>query len=341
MLSQRHNIVLSSIVEHYISSVEPIGSKFLSYKLNLGLSPATIRNVMAELEEVGLITHPHTSAGRLPTTAGYKYYVNELMKKKRLSRKERELIYSSLAENIDDPESFLATTSRLLANITNQLSFLTLTILEDSSFEKLDVIQLSSNRIMVVIFVNSGILKSLYIELNDSINPNELQTASKILNERLHGMKLNEIRQSFRTIIQDVPVDKNSILKVFLKRYQDLFSSDNLMNLIVKGTKNLLLQPEFKDNPNLSEVLDYIEEKQKFKDLVETNIQSNNKSVIFIGDDIPIPPMKECSVVMSQFKFGTEIGQIGIIGPQRMNYSNILAFVEYTASVISDLIKNN
>lgn len=340
-LTEREKIVLSSIIINFIKTVEPVGSKTLSYKLDLGISPATIRNIMASLEEKGLITQPHTSAGRIPTSKGYKMYITNLMKRKRLSREERELIYHTLKENSKDFDSFLEAASKLLANITHQLSFLTIPVLKSSTLEKLDVIIVSNNRLLVVVYVTSGILKTLYITFQDHFDLASLDKVVSILNERLHGLKLNEIRDKFQLLIKDIPVDKYSALKVILKNYKELFDPNYNHELIYRGTNNLLLQPEFQNNPKVADVLQLIEEKEKFL-TVFTSVKSINKRIhIAIGEEIPLTPLRDCSIITTNFNFGEEAGKIGIIGPQRMDYGHVIAFLEYTANAITDIINSN
>jgi heat-inducible transcriptional repressor len=341
ILSEREKIVLSSIIMQFVQTAEPVGSKSLAYSLDLGLSPATIRNVMAGLEEKGLITHPHTSAGRVPTTQGYKIYIQNLMRRKKLSREEKELIYHTLRENVTDFDSFLETTSKLLANITHQLSFLTIPVLESSSLEKLDVVPINQSRIMIAVYVTSGIIKSIYIQLQEEFDFSNLDKVVAILNERLHGLKLSEIRKKFQLLIQDIPVNEYGILKVIVKNYKTVFDENFSHEFVFKGTKNLLLQPEFMNNPKAADVLNIIEEREQFLKIF-TSVQHVTRNIkIAIGEDIPVSPMQDCSIIISDFHFGEESGKIGVVGPTRMDYRHVFAFLDFTAKVISELIKSN
>lgn len=341
MLNQREKVVLASIITQFIKTAEPVGSKTLSFQLNLGLSPATIRNIMAQLEEQGYITQPHTSAGRVPTSLGYREYVSHLMKRKRLSREEKELIYHSLKMGVTDFNSFLETASMLLANITHQLSFLTIPVLENSVLKKLDADLVGNNRLMIVIYVDSGILHSVYLEINDEVKYRDIDRVISALNERLQGMKLTDIMEKFRLLIQDMPVHDEPVLRVILKNYQTVFNPVRFHDLIVKGTSHLVVQPEFQNNPRLADLLRIIEKKEPFLQLFYKEPLAGTKSGVAIGEEIPVEELQDCAIITSEFSFGKESGKIGILGPKRMNYEQAFSLIEFTAKVISDITFSN
>ena len=217
-LNDREKNILRFIIQQFILTANPVGSRNITKKYDIGFSAATVRNIMSDLEDSGFINHPHTSAGRIPTDKGYRFYVDSLMAVPKLRGSEIGLINKSLETNTFDTEDLLKITSSLLSSITHQIACVTYPKLESGIFEKIQIVQLTSTRILVVISIKSGLVKTLTLEMNSDIKMSQIDSVQQILNERLNGLNLKEIRSTFRERFQDIDVDEDQrpIIRVFV-----------------------------------------------------------------------------------------------------------------------------
>ena len=197
-LNQREKTILRSIVQQFILTATPVGSRNITKKYDIGYSPATVRNIMSDLEDSGFINHPHTSAGRVPTDKGYRYYVDSLMDIEKLNLKERGLIDNSISSIMDEADELVKVTSRLLSSITKQIACVTYPNLESGVLEKIQIISLTSIKILVVISIKSGLVKTITMELDSEIKESQRESVQLLLNEKLAGLNLAEIRNTFK-----------------------------------------------------------------------------------------------------------------------------------------------
>ena len=337
----REKIVLETIIHHFVETAEPVGSKLLSQLSVLNLSSASIRTIMANLEKNGLIRQPHISAGRIPTTLGYRVYVDALMHKAQLSRVEKDLIFRSLKTEGLRLENILEISARLLANISHQLTILVSPGLNDSIFEKIEIIPLSGRRVILVMSIQTGFIKTINLEIQENVNERDLRELTSILNERLSGLTISMIQNRFKEILNGVPVDKYGIIKLFLRERETLFHFDQDQELLYNGTSHLFEQPEFKNAEKIATILSLIENKNPIVKLIDDTTSSTTITSVSIGEEIPILSMQECSIVTSKYLMGNLNGSISVIGPMRMNYPKLMAIVEYTAKAITDLYRFN
>ena len=341
-LNQREKAILRSIIQQFILTATPVGSRNITRKYDIGFSPATVRNIMSDLEESGYINHPHTSAGRVPTDKGYRYYVDSLMDIEILKPKEKDLIDQSLTVGLEETDELVKVTSRLLSSITKQIACVTYPNLESGVLEKIQIISLTSTRILVVISIKSGLVKTITMELESEIKETQIDSVKSLLNERLAGLKLSEIRSSFKERFLDVEENQKPIIRLFIDSAEKLFKDDTTSErLVVTGAKNIIQQPEFEKPENFQGIIELIEDKDVIIHIMEKSSEANKEEVfISIGSENIEKKLKEYSFVSKEYNFGQIKGTLGIIGPKRMEYSKIVAIVDYLSTVLTEQFKS-
>jgi len=341
-LNQREKAILRSVVQQFILTATPVGSRNITKKYDIGFSPATVRNIMSDLEDSGYINHPHTSAGRVPTDKGYRYYVDSLMDVNKLSVKEKNLIDSSFHIALDETDELVKVTSKLLSSITKQIACVTYPNLESGILQKIQIISLTSTRILVVISIKSGLVKTITMELDSKIKETQIESVQTLLNERLAGLSLHVIRSTFKERFLDVEENQRPIIRLFVDSVEKLFKDDiTSERLIVTGAKNIIQQPEFENPENFQSIIELIEDKDVIIHIMEKSSEAKREEVyISIGSENLEKKLKEYSFVSKEYNFGQIKGTLGIIGPKRMEYSRIIAIVDYLANVISEHIKS-
>jgi heat-inducible transcriptional repressor len=339
-LNDREKSILRSIVHQFILTAAPVGSRNIVKKFDLGFSPATVRNIMSDLEESGYINHPHTSAGRIPTDKGYRFYVDSLMDIQMPDHSELELINRSLEFNKNETDEILNLTSNLLSRITRQIACVTYPRLDSGILEKLQLVTLSSTRILVVISIRSGLVKTLTLELSSEIKPSQIENVQRILNERLTGLTFNEIRSSLSDRFKDVIDDHKSIIRLFVDSVDKIFK-DTKQNerVVITGAKNAIKQPEFEDPERFQGIIELIEDKDIIIHILERSGEMLSDQVfISIGSENEDQKLNEYSFISKEYNLGDTSGTLGIIGPKRMEYPRVVAIVDYVAKMLSELL---
>ncbi|MBT8380532.1 MAG: heat-inducible transcriptional repressor HrcA [Ignavibacteria bacterium] len=341
-LNEREKTILRSVVQQFILTATPVGSRNVAKKYDIGVSPATVRNIMADLEDSGYINHPHTSAGRIPTDKGYRYYVDSLMNIERIPSKEKGLIEQSFNVEIDETDDLIKLTSKLLSSITKQLACVTYPNIESGILEKIQIVSLTSNRILIVISIQSGLVKTITMELSTEIKDTQVLSVQSILNERLSGLTLANIRSTFKERFKDVVDDQKPIIRLFVESVDRLFKDDvKTERIILTGAKNVISQPEFGSPENFQSIIELIEDKDVIIHIMEKSSTANKDEVfISIGSEHEQKKLNEYSFVSKEYQIGESYGTLGIIGPKRMAYSKIVAIVDYVAKVLSESIKS-
>ncbi len=341
-LNDREKSILRSIVHQFILTAAPVGSRNIVKKFDLGFSPATVRNIMSNLEESGYINHPHTSAGRIPTDKGYRFYVDSLMDIKSPDEAEREIINSSLEIDKKEPDEILNLTTGLLSRITKQIACVTYPRLDSGILEKLQLVSLSSTRILVVISIKSGLVKTITLELNSEIKPSLIEDVQNLLNERLAGLTFSQIRLTFGERFRDVIDDHKAIIRLFVdsvdKIFKDFKQNDRLL---ITGAKNVIKQPEFEDPERFQSIIELIEDKDIIIHILEKSGEMVSDQVfISIGSENEDQKLKDYSFISKEYSLGETSGTLGIIGPKRMEYPRVVAIVDYVAKMLSELLTN-
>ncbi len=339
-LTSRERLVLESIIKKYISTAAPVASSQVANFGYLRLSPATIRNIMASLEEKGYIYQPHTSAGRVPTTRGYRFYVDRLMKRGRLTVAERDTIRETLQRMPGDWEVMLREATRILAYLSRQLGVIVSPHLEEGIFHRLDIVRLSSERILLILSIKSGLVKTIMLELRSSVSDRQLRMVERILNERLQGLKLEQIRRDFAAIVRNVPREHSQMIHLLIRNATRLFDFRQVGDVFVSGTQHILKQPEFLDPHKITTVVEAVEDRNVLLRVLDRHARNENM-VVKIGEEIGEARMSDCSLIAARYRIGEVAGTLGIIGPTRMNYSHLISLVDYTARILSDIMGQN
>jgi heat-inducible transcriptional repressor len=322
-------------VYNFIQTAVPVGSRYISKRDDIGLSPATIRNVMSDLEDLGYIGHPHTSAGRIPTDKGYRFYVNELMDIERLNEADRTVITKQLRGTIET-DDVLNIASKILGTISNQLGVVSAPSITTGIFEKLELIQVSSTRLLVIISVRTGIVKTIMMEIRSEIAKSKLEQLAKLLNENLSGLTLKEIRDTFRDRVREYRNEESGLIRLFIDSVDKLFSENKKEKIHIGGTKNILSQPEFEDTRHFKSIIELMENQDIIIHVLE-NREGNLK--VTIGKENNSDDLKDFSLVSANYSAGDLSGSIGILGPKRMNYSKMIPLVDFVATTISAMLQ--
>lgn len=337
-LSKREQKVLRHIVQRFIETAGPVGSRSLVKQYGLDLSAASVRNTMSDLEDMGYLGHPYTSAGRVPTELGYRTFVDDLMERPELSPMERQMLKIQLAQLVSDTDEMLRESSQLLGQLTNLLGLALSPRLSTGVLERLDIVPLPSSRLMVVLSVRGGLVKTIMLEFESELKRSALDRVVSILNERLAGLTLQEIRETHEERVRDID-DQTGIVRLILDESALIFSEPTEGRLQHGGTQNLLTQPEFQEPDDLRHLLELIEDEDfvvhLLEDLVDTGPDEEGQTVVSIGSENSSEEVKQYSIVLSPYTLGDSMGTLGVIGPTRMDYARVVALVENMASVLN------
>ncbi|HKB87231.1 MAG TPA: heat-inducible transcriptional repressor HrcA [Ignavibacteriaceae bacterium] len=342
-LSDREKLILRSIIQQFILTASPVGSRNITKKYDIGFSPATVRNIMSDLEEFGFIDHPHTSAGRIPTDKGYRFYVDSLMEIQKIKNSEKGIINKEFKIEQIETDEILRLTTAILSNITKQLACVTYPRLDSGIMSKLQIVSLSSSRILIVISIKGGLVKTITMEINSVIEPAQIESVQSLLNERLCGLTFREIRSSFSERFRDVEEGQRPVIRLFVdsvdKIFKDINSKDNVY---LTGASNIIKQPEFEDPEKFPGIVELIENKDIIIHILDKGTDSASDQVfISIGSENQDRKLEEYSFVSKEYTIGSTSGTLGIIGPKRMEYSKVVAIVDYMAKMLSEILKND
>ena len=322
-LDERKTKILDAIIRNYLATGEPVGSRTISKYSDLNLSSATIRNEMSDLEELGYIIQPHTSAGRIPSDKGYRFYVDHLMQEK-----EREVseMKEFVIEKTEKMEQVLRQVAKLLANNTN---YATLVSAPSYNKNKIKFIQLSAvdeNQLLAVIVMNNNIVKNQMIELTESLDNETLLKLNILLNTSLNGLALTEINLATIARLKEQAGIHSSIVSDVLDALAQTFSEEEDLKIYTSGATNILKYPELTASESAAKLLSAFEEKEELVSLVTESLSDEETGIqVYIGNEAPIQTMKDCSVVTATYDLGEGVkGTIGIVGPKRMDYENVM-----------------
>ncbi len=344
-LSEREQQILRLVVKSFVSTAGPIGSRSLARQHpQVGLSPASIRNTMSDLEEMGYLDQPHTSAGRVPTERGYRAFVNALMERPEVPAAERSLLQAQLARLMGDTEELFRESSRILGRLTSLLGVILSPKLSSGILDRLDVVPLSSSRLMFVLSVRGGLVKTIVLEFDADLKRKDFERVVAILNERLAGLTLDEIRRTYDERVKDIDDDATGIVRLVLDESALLFSEPAEGRVRYGSARDILAQPEFQEPANLRRLIELMEDEDALVRLLETLPEDDaaprrapGAASVSIGSEHGAPAKHESrySIVTSRYRLGDAVGTVGVIGPTRMDYPRVMALVESTAALLS------
>ena len=324
MLNERKLKILQAIIQDYIETAAPVGSRTLSKRYNFGISPATIRNEMADLEELGFIIQPHTSAGRVPSDKGYRLYVDQFMSIKKIKAIEQDCFVLDLLREIGEIEYILRYSTKILSQLTNYTAIALAPQVKESKLKHVQLIPVDYNHIVMIIITDSGIIKRPIVGLNDEINENNIRVISNFLNDRLHGLSIKNIETELtKTLGDELMHFSDLIRKITPEIYQSL-NEVNDIDIFLNGAMNIFNFPEYNDILKARSFLELLEEKELLSNLI-TSFEDEGLS-ISIGSENMYKEVEDCSLVTATYKVGdTILGWLSVIGPTRMDYSTVVS----------------
>ena len=338
-LDERKMKILQAIIRNYLETGEPVGSRTISKYTDLNLSSATIRNEMADLEELGYILQPHTSAGRIPSDKGYRLYVDQMMEEK---EREVEEMKEFLLEKEDKMEHLLKQVAKVLAQNTN---YATMISAPQTQRNKLKFIQLSrvdARKLLAVIVTEGNMIKNSILQVEEELSDETLLKLNILLNTHLNGLSISEINLGMITAMKQQAGIHSSIVGNVIDAVAEAIKAEEDLEIYTSGTNNIFKYPELADNQKASELINTFEEKQMLNSLVEETLADENNTGIqvYIGNETPVQTMKDCSVVTATYELGEGMkGTIGIIGPKRMDYDKVVGTLKTLMHQLDDLYK--
>ena len=337
-LSERKLKILQAIISDYVRSAEPVGSRTLSKKYELGISPATIRNEMADLEEMGYLTHPHTSAGRVPSDKAYRLYVNALMEKKELTKEEKQVIAQKLKSNVHEFEKTIEHAASILSEITNLTSF-ALTPTQDNDVLKfINLLPVDEKTVVLMIVAESGKISNTALRLKVPYTEENLQILAKAMTYNYKGKTISEVLtnniiENFETDIKAMSGLAADVMPNFMKTLEDMLN----VNLYMEGLTNIFDIPEYN---NLDKAKSFLEMLSQKEDFMKKLIARENGMIVTIGEENQEDVMQDCSLITATYHVdGKMVGKIGVIGPTRMRYGEVTSIIEYLTDNLNHVFK--
>jgi len=347
-LDDRKIKILKAVIQNYLETGEPVGSRTISKDADLNLSSATIRNEMADLEELGYIIQPHTSAGRIPSDKGYRLYVDNMMleKEMQLLKREKEVseLKSFLTDKVERVEELLQNVAKALANDTNYATMISLPQSHKVKLKFIQLSQLEPNKILTVIVLDGNLVKNKVINISEDISQEMLLKLNLLLNSSLNGLTLEEINLSIISRMQNQAGEYVDLIKMVLDAITDIIGNAEQMHIYTSGATNIFKYPELSDRIKASELICTLEEKELLTNLISDSLDSSlNQGIqVYIGNETPVQTMKDCSVVTATYQFDDGLrGTIGIIGPKRMDYDKVVEALKTVKSQLDTVFKKN
>lgn len=337
-LNDRKLKILQAIVHSYITSAEPVGSRAISKKYQLGVSPATIRNEMADLEELGFLTQPYTSAGRIPSDQAYRLYVDSILEnQKRSIIKEKEEIKKLLAQEIGEVESLLQNSAKILSKITNYTSLAIAPQVRGSKLKHIQLVPVDESKILVVIVTESGLVKNALLRIDNDLTHNHLNKISNFLNTKLKGLFIEDLGTEIEESLIKEMYNFKSTISDIIPFVNEVLDTHKVDTLYADGVTNIFDFPEYSDIDKAKAFLSFIENRDSVLDML-LNTEFKDME-IRIGSENSYEEIKNCSLITATYRFnGKTIGKIGVIGPTRMEYSKVISVVRSLALVLSEII---
>ncbi|WP_158735050.1 heat-inducible transcriptional repressor HrcA [Alteribacillus sp. YIM 98480] len=338
MLTDRQLFILQAIIDNYIQSAEPIGSRSISKSDGMSYSPATIRNEMADLEELGFLEKPHSSSGRIPSEKGYRHYVDHLLLPHRLSKKEIQNVRSLFAEKILEAEQVVKQSATILSDLTSYASIVLGPEVFESKLKHVQIIPLNAQAAVAILVTDTGHVENHTVTLPESLNSTDLEKIANILNDRLEGVPLYKLQEK---IYKEVA----GLLKQHVNSFHDAFrfTEETLQKskqekVFYGGKTNLLSQPEFKDIEKVKMIFEILEQDHTVHELLKPE---QDGLVIRIGQENNYEAFEDCSIISATYSFdGKPVGTIGIVGPTRMEYPRVIGLIQHLSKGLSDALTN-
>lgn len=338
-LDERKTRILQAIIRNYLETGEPVGSRTISKYTDLNLSSATIRNEMADLEEMGYIIQPHTSAGRIPSDKGYRLYVDTMMEQK---DKELEEMKEMMLEKEDKMDTLLKQVAKLLAVNTNYASMISAPAVHKNKLKFIQLSRVDVNQLLAVIVMEGNLIRNNILPVSEELSDEHILKLNILLNTHLNGLAIEEINLAMIQKLKQQAGIHSEIISNVVDAIAEGIKADEDLEIYTSGANNIFKYPELADQQRASEIINTFEEKQMLTELVQDTLSDENNTGIqvYIGDETPISSMKNCSVVTATYELGEGMrGTIGIIGPKRMDYDKVVDALKTITHQLDELYK--
>ena len=340
VMEERNKQILTSVINEYVLTAEPVGSRKLAKKYNINLSSATIRNVMSDLEDMGLLHQPHTSAGRIPTEKALRFYVNSILKVKDLKLREKDRIRKRYQFSELETSAIIKQTSEVLSVLSHQMSIISAPKIIGTVLKHIEFIKISTNRILVIFVSQSGFVQNRIVEDKEDISQGELDKYTNYLGDILVGISLEEVRAKLDEEMQKEKIAYDQLMSKALQLSKKALAEELEPELYVGGKINLLESPEFSEVGRMRTLLQALEEKNLLLTLLDKTMDAEGVQ-IFIGSEAQLSDMQTLSIITSPYCQGKNVvGALGIIGPTRMDYLNLIPIVEYSAQLVTEFLNS-
>ncbi|MGI6224646.1 MAG: heat-inducible transcriptional repressor HrcA [Peptococcales bacterium] len=336
-LDARKRKVLEAIIIDYIATAEPVGSRTISRKYKLGVSPATIRNEMADLEEMGLIEQPHTSAGRVPSDAGYRYYVDCIMERQDLENEAKMVIKNSFQKKIKQLEELIQLSLKMLSSMTSYTSLILAPQVGSSTLQLIQMILVEPGKALIVVITDGGRIENRIIDIPEEVTKNDLEIVSTYLNNRFKGLTSKDWDKTILRAVHSELLKQKNIVSIALDFLDSLLNEEIDDKVYLAGALNILNQPEFKDVSKVKNLLELLEN----EDTVSSILKDDSEGIhIKIGAENKYESIKDCSLITATYKMdGRILGTIGLLGPTRMQYAQAISILEFLTDTLSLSLK--
>lgn len=339
-LDERKKKILQAVIRNYLETGEPVGSRTISKYTDLHLSSATIRNEMSDLEEMGYILQPHTSAGRIPSDKGYRFYVDAMMEEK-----DREMgeLKEMLLERQDKMETLLKQVAKVVAQNTQYAAMISAPKAGRTKVKFIQLSRVNTAQLLAVVVAEGNIIKNNILDVEEELSDENLLKLNILLNTHLNGLSVNEISLRMITEIKRQAGEYSEIVGNVIDTIAETFGDDGDVEIYTSGTNNIFRYPELADNDKASELVGTFEEKYPLTSLVRESFGEDNTGIqVYIGEEAPVQSMKDCSVVTATYELGEGMkGTIGIVGPKRMDYDKVIGTLRMLQAKLDELYKKS
>ena len=339
-LTPRERDVLAAVVRNYILSAEPTGSRFLSKHLDLGLSAATLRNIMGDLEDRGYIAQPHTSAGRVPTDQGYRLYVDEMMEQNALPEHLMHRMRAMVeACEPTDLHLLLEAATKALSTVTDQLGMALAPRLSQAVFRHIHIFEIEPRRYVLHMTIDSGFVRTLTVELASEVPAGRLSRACELINERFYGKRLEEVAEREEQLFASVDSPELGVVRLFIPSIRRMLQHEDASGeIITDGETNIVLKPDFHAPERMGAVIEFLSDRKMLLHLLDTGDVQPGRVVVSIGGENRGGVFESFSVVKARYQVGSLEGMVGVLGPKRMPYPFLVAAVEYTTRLLGQVV---
>lgn len=340
-LTERERQVLEAVIHSYVETAEPAGSRTIAKRFELGVSAATIRNTMSDLEDRGYLYHPHTSAGRVPTDLAYRVYVDRLMAPAKPTATEADALRRGIDSDRTAIERILQQAAQVLGVLTQELGIAVQPAFDNAVLERLELMHVAEGRLLMILVLRGGAARTIFVEVNSGLPREAIAGVALVLNERLSGLSLREVRNTLRDRLRDAgqSARERELFNIFIEEADHLFDigATEVSDLMLGSTTMLAEQPEFSSNERMRALLDLTERKEVLRHAIE-NRKAPGLTVTIGGEHVD-PKLTAFTLVTSSYQCGPFAGVIGVMGPTRMPYQKVVSLVEHTSRLLDDLIQ--